>query len=117
MWHVADCGVCVVGKMTQRWFNSTIVLFLPCWDPLVYFKRRREKGRKEGMGEGKREGSGEGREERGGRVGRGRDVAIVIQQIQMYLWYNVRIHTDTAGVQHVHVVLAQPHPNNLFGAL
>ena len=43
------------------------------------------------------------------------DVTIVIQQIRMYLRYDVRIHTyihtDTARVQHVNVRLAQACPN------
>ena len=37
---------------------------------------------------------------------------IVIQQIRMYLRYDVRTHTDTACVQHVNVGLAQVRPNN-----
>ena len=42
------------------------------------------------------------------------NATIVIQQIRMYLRYDVRIHsTDTACVQHVDVGLAQARPNHL----
>ena len=46
------------------------------------------------------------------------NATIVIQQLRMYLRYDVRIHTyihtDIARVQHVNVGLAQARPNHLI---
>ena len=39
------------------------------------------------------------------------NATIVIQQIRVYLRYDVHIHTDTACIQHVNVGLAQARPN------